>query len=794
MNETNAAATLKMTSPYSVQDEENPPAVLQEISEKSDQPDEEETSRKEKEDKENKDKDKEKGDDNNNNDNNNDDDDDDSGGLLAPLWNFLEPYEEDVVHYTMLFNYKLDNYISVRINQFYLVAFSMVLCVLIFSPFFHIWVQDEYFDPRYYMDERQNETIPLGETFWEVYSMLMDPGTHVDIESPEARVFGAIITWFGVIIFSILVGFIIDTVMEKMDDLKKGRSTVVEEEHTLILGWTDKSAGLCREIADANESEGGGVIVVLDPLDKEELEQIFKNQVRPEDMAPEGNVTKVVFRSGSPLRSTDLLRVSATKARSIIILSDYGQDPDLADADILRVVLTLQTLCMGDQELSGHVVCEVRDVDNEPLVALVGGAMVETVVSHDIIGRLMLMAARQPGIARVFDSLLGFAGDEFYTEEWPEMFGLEFQDVILRFPNAVPIGFSTEDGLVELNPDKSHIMRPGEEIIVIAEDDDTYKPEVPLEITVSTTLEPEIPPGDPEKILFCGWRRDVRDMMLHLDSMLAPGSELHMLNEKPGDIKTRTQLLLDDGFNPNELNNMTLIHWCGNSAIKRHLEPVPLEEYSTVMILADQSRENDMMHSDSHSLSSLLLIRDLQKLKRAAKRKALMGGSHKLADALGKWNKAKELKCAVVCEILDSRTQETISGNEKVSLSSDFVQSNKMISQVLAMVSEDRNVKHILSQLLGVEGANIMVKSARFFCMAHEELSFMMLQKRALRLDKILLGYQHHSKSGETVVNPKDKYKIKCWDDIGKLLLLFVVCCLLFVVCCLVSLLFRCSI
>ena len=683
---------------------------------------------------------------------------------------FLAPYEELLVHYRMVFNYRLDNFISVRINQFYLVAGSMVLCILIFSPFYHIWVQDEFFDPRYYMDERQNETIPIGETFWEVYSMLMDPGSHVEIESPEARTFGAVISWFGVIIFSILVGFIIDTVMEKMEDLKKGKSTVVEAEHTLILGWTDKSAGLCREIAGANESEGGGIIVVLDPLDKEELEQIYRNQVRAEDMAPDGNVTKVVFRSGSPLRSTDLMRVSATKARAIIILSDYNQDPDLADADILRVVLTLQTLDNGN--LDGHVVCEVRDVDNEPLVALVGGDMVETVVSHDIIGALMLMAARQPGIARVFDSLLGFDGDEFYTEEWPELYGLEFQDAIMRFPNAVPIGFATEDGRVELNPDKSHIMNIGEEIIVIAEDDDTYKPEIPLSIQVSTTIEPIIPPGEPEKILFCGWRRDIRDMMLHLDSMLAPGSELHMLNEKPADDEKRRQLLLDDGFNPDELQNMSLVHWYGNSAVKRHLEEVPLDEYSVVMILADESRENDMMHSDSHSLSSLLLIRDLQEVKRAKKRKKLMGGSSKFADRLQKWTKAKELKCAVVCEILDSRTQETISGNEKVALSSDFVQSNKMISQILAMVSEDRNVKHILSQLLGPHGANVMVRSSRMFCQAHEELSFMQLQKRALRLDKILLGYQGHIGNEETVVNPKDKYTIKSWDNIGKCILL----------------------
>ena len=58
-------------------------------------------------------------------------------------------------------------------------------------------------------------------------------------------------------------------------------------------------------------------------------------------------------------------------------------------------------------------------MDNEPLVALVGVTS-ETVVSHDIIGRLMLMAARQPGIARVYNSILGFDEDEFYTEDWAD--------------------------------------------------------------------------------------------------------------------------------------------------------------------------------------------------------------------------------------------------------------------------------------------------------------------------------------------------------------------------------------
>jgi hypothetical protein len=207
---------------------------------------------------------------------------------------------------------------------------------------------------------------------------------------------------------------------------------------------------------------------------------------------------------------------------------------------------------------------------------------------------------------------------------------------------------------------------------------------------------------------------------------------------------------------------MKLVHWQGNSAVKRHLQPVPLDEYSVAMILADQSRENDMMHSDSHSLSSLLLIRDLQEKKKLDKKLHFIAmGGHK-----GDENETPD--CAVVCEILDARTQETISINEKVSLSSDFVQSNQMISQIMAMVREDRNVTTILGQMLGAAGATIKVTGSEFLCTNNEELSYWQLQKRCIAMDKTLLGYQGHANNEETVINPKDKEVPKLWEGIGK--------------------------
>lgn len=69
-----------------------------------------------------------------------------------------------------------------------------------------------------------------------------------------------------------------------------------------------------------------------------------------------------------------------------------------SDARALRTVLSLSGVKEG---LRGHIVVELSDLDNEVLVKLVGGDLVETVVAHDVIGRLMIQCARQPGLAQV---------------------------------------------------------------------------------------------------------------------------------------------------------------------------------------------------------------------------------------------------------------------------------------------------------------------------------------------------------------------------------------------------------
>lgn len=55
---------------------------------------------------------------------------------------------------------------------------------------------------------------------------------------------------------------------------------------------------------------------------------------------------------------------------------------------------------------------------------------------------------------------------------------MSFEDVLISFPDAIPCGVKVASlgGKIILNPDDSYVLQEGDEVLVIAEDDDTYAP------------------------------------------------------------------------------------------------------------------------------------------------------------------------------------------------------------------------------------------------------------------------------------------------------------------------------
>ncbi|ESW11071.1 hypothetical protein PHAVU_009G263100 [Phaseolus vulgaris] len=570
-------------------------------------------------------------------------------------------------------------------------------------------------------------TEDLAHCLWLSWTYVADSGNHASSQGIGPRLVAISISFGGMLIFAMMLGLVSDAISEKFDSLRKGKSEVVEQNHTLILGWSDKLGSLLNQLAIANESLGGGTVAVMAERDKEEMELDIAK------MEFDFKGTSVICRSGSPLIVADLKKVSVSKARAIIVLAEDG-NADQSDARALRTVLSLTGVKEG---LRGHIVVELSDLDNEVLVKLVGGDLVETVVAHDVIGRLMIQCARQPGLAQIWEDILGFENCEFYIKRWPQLEGMQFEDVLISFPAAIPCGIK---------------------VASYDEDDDTYAPASLPTVWRGSLPKDFVYPKSPERILFCGWRRDMEDMIMVLDASLAHGSELWMFNDVPE--KEREKKLTDGGLDINRLENISLVNRDGNAVIRRHLESLPLESFDSILILADESVEDSAIQADSRSLATLLLIRDIQarRLPYVAMASQTHGGSFSKGSWIGEMKQASD-KTVIISEILDPRTKNLLS----MSRISDYVLSNELVSMALAMVAEDRQINDVLEELFAEEGNEMHIRPADLYLCEGEELSFYEIMLRARQRREIVIGYRLDN-AERAVINPPAKTDRRKWS------------------------------
>jgi hypothetical protein len=316
----------------------------------------------------------------------------------AVMTGALGKKEKDFTWFDLI-DYRLDYFFSTSEWAKVILLFGLSYILVVFGAGLLVLGDSEDFDT-------------ISEAAWVSWTYVVDPGAQADAPSELIpRTVSLIVTLGGLLVFALLIGIVGESIGEKIEDLKTGKSRVFESGHTLMLNWNDKSLAVIQQIALANESEGGGVMVVLSKLEKEELEEKLESAINAKENPLDLMGTEVVFRQGNPILENELKKVSASTARSIIALTPPEFDSDEADANMLRQVLALKALD-GDFGSDGerHVVVELQDIDNKELIKMVAPDFAEVIVNHDMIGRLMLQCARTPELAYVLDSMMGFEG------------------------------------------------------------------------------------------------------------------------------------------------------------------------------------------------------------------------------------------------------------------------------------------------------------------------------------------------------------------------------------------------
>jgi hypothetical protein len=598
----------------------------------------------------------------------------------------------------------------------------------------------------------------MGTALWDSWIFVVDAAAHADEKTTAERIAALMMTVVGMLIFAMMISLISEALADQLDTLKQGKACVLESQHIVILGWNDKLMPLLKELALGEASAGGCALVVLAGLEKDDME----HEIAQANLDLKGSI--VLCRNGNPTVLADLDHVSVKTAKAVVLLSAVGLSPDEADGYTLQMMLVLKG--MG---ISAHLVVELQDMDNEALIQMVGGDQVETVVAHDFIGRLIVQSSRQPGLAQVLEALFGFEGVEFYMKEWPELVGAPFGEALFQFKDAIPIGVISPDGKCTLNCDDGYVVQAGDQLVVLAEDDDTYTPALFPFVSIddirpfqsrmgSKSSIGRIIKQQGEKILMVGWRRDLGDVLKELNDNMPPNSTITIFSEQY-DARSLLRIGIDNPPPPDsrqdrligELSNTKIYYVKGNPMSRRELEKkLRVDEFTVVFVVHEFRDNEDSAKADGRTLTSLFLLRDIR--DRQARQKASGGEDPE--------------HMAIIAEVLDPRTRSQL----QAAGVHDYVMSNEVVSAALAMVTECRTVNKVLKQLLSAQGCEIYLCSVEQCCPLEQEMTFFQMMFLVRQLDRILIGYVNDE--GQPVLNPRDKFAPRVWKPNDRLVVL----------------------
>jgi Castor and Pollux, part of voltage-gated ion channel/Calcium-activated potassium channel slowpoke-like RCK domain len=529
----------------------------------------------------------------------------------------------------------------------------------------------------------QHEERGLWGHIYITFLEMTDPGNMAqDITSSIwYKIFAVLSGLAGIILLSALIAFITTALDQKISRLKRGHSKIVESDHSLVLGWdSQRVVEIIRELIIANESEGDACVVVLSERDKEDMDDHLRLHL------PDTKTTRLVTRSGNTASMINLDVVSVETCKSVVVLAECEDTspPDQKMASDAKVIQTVLALTNMRREGDGPgIVAEIFSETNRDVITRSFPENIVTVNTSDILAKILVQTSRSVGLSVVYSEILSFDGCEmyFHRADWGD---IAFRDLAFRFPDGVPMGIRHADGSLSLNPDVDSRLRPDDDILILADDDSTIDFQgapvaTPREIALAGgRLEQRV-----ERELILGWTHKTPIILEQYADYVMPGSSIDIMIKSPsdrvrGEIEAATARLTDLTVRLIDRDRLSTEDLMA-------MEPFT---YDNIIILADSGQDITEQQVDSENIVTLLLLRDI------FSRHPEESQSTKL-----------------ITEVLDSQNHILVA---KAGVK-DVIISNRLVSMMLAQVSENRDIKRVYDDLFEEDGSEIYLKPASLY-------------------------------------------------------------------------------
>ena len=549
----------------------------------------------------------------------------------------------------------------------------------------------------------------IGETIWLSFMHALDPGTITTdtLENIPYVALQTLVTICGIFISSILIGIISSGLERKLTNLRKGTSIVIEDGHTVILGFNDNIYTLINELIGANENQKDGCIVVVGEEEKEVMEDAISARF------PDTKTTRIICRSGSPCEPHILERCSAETSKSIII-NEYN------DPQSIKIILAL-TAYLKDKELTHpnlYFTVAINDAQNVEAARIAGEGRAEVIFANDAISRIIAHTCRQPGLSQVLVELFDYDGDELYFEDVKELRGLTFKETLNRFDKAVVFGIRNDSGTY-MNPPMDTVITEDDKLILLEDDDGSFEvtgiPVIEEEMIVKEIPERKI--NETDDLLVLGSNLMLPSILKEYDCYVDDGTRVVIVTEEELDLSQENYRHISP-----EIRVETNVN-------RRRMEELLTEDLDNVLILSN--KELDAEEADARTLLSLIYLWDIIK-----KRK------HRVS--------------------ITSEMRRTV--NQRLatqSRSDDFVIGSNIVNLLMTQIAENRELTALFEDILDEEGSELYMKPMENYIQLNVPVDFYTITESASRQSHIAVGYKKII-DGEMLIvtNPSKKEKV----------------------------------
>jgi len=508
------------------------------------------------------------------------------------------------------------------------------------------------------------------------------------------------VTLGGIFVVSTLIGLLTAGIEAKLDELRKGRSFVAETGHTVILGWSPQIFTVIGELVLANANQKSSCIAVLAEHDAVEMMDEIRTRV------PDTGRTRIVCRTGSPVDPADLDMANPQAARSIVVLPPEHGDPD---AYVIKAILAL-TNSPGRRPDPYHIVGVIRDRRNYEVAKMIGRDEVELVLAGELIARVTAQTCRQSGLSVAYTELMDYGGDEIYFTSEPSLAGKTFGETLSAYEDSAVMGLRFADGHIQLNPPMDTVVQEGDQLIVVAEDDDTIKlsgrtPPAPDEEAIRTAVPRE---AAPERTLILGWNDRGAAIVRELDAYVGPGSTLLVVDDQES---TAAAMANPQQLADSTLSNLKVFFRKGDTTDRRILDALTVDRFQHIIVLSSPEGA-DPQEADARTLITLLHLRDI-------------------GDRM-------EKHLSIVSEMLDVRNRELAQATK----ADDFIVSDRLVSLLLSQISENKQLAAVFEDLFDPEGAEVYLKPAEDYVVPGKPVDFYTVLESARRRGEVAIGYR----------------------------------------------------